>query len=248
MSHKRLWDGMLRLMGDRGINQTQLCERAHVSRSTLRKIREARMDPSFDILCRLSGPLGVHWSRLVELMYGDAEQDPVRSRRMRALDWGFVGPGEDRLVEWADTSPPEWCETVFEIGNTGSAPWVGFSLVNVNEPSDEDYWEPLRPWIPLGRVRDEDEWAKIPPKRYGLSDGDRAQALVLPGETTQVSLRFKTPVQRRSGMSRWCFVDAHKHLLYPQLDGMVVTAAPLGPKESVYIFAPWRLVPPGAHR
>lgn len=156
-----------------------------------------------------------------ELMYGDADADPMVASRLRPLDWEPVYPNATDRVTWENETAPTECETVVRLRNSGTLPWIGFSLVYIGECIVNDHVRFGRS-VQLGRLRDESEWANPAIRKLNLDEQDRDHPLLLPGEEEDVHLKFEPPVQEIAATRGWLFVDGRSVSLHPQMDVLLL--------------------------
>lgn len=196
MGQKALRDRIYELMRQRGMRQQDLVRISKRPRSTIEKLLRCEIaNPSIDLLRDIARALHVHYSDLVGHMYSDYRR-PIRAYGRTAkydkYDSAFIAD-----VTYPDNSAVasnQEFEKVWEIQNTGGFPWVGFRLVNTDDPAMPVYMQPSEREIALGRVES--------------------------GETTQIRVYLKAPGFAGSFISRWKLVDADGELVFPDKDGI----------------------------
>ena len=167
--------------------------------------------PTFKVLTALAGPLGVHWSRLAELMYGDPQGDPMHATRLRALDWEATEQDVADRVTWEEGAAPASCETVVRLRNCGTLPWVGFSLVYLGECILREKLE-FGEVVPLGRILNAEEWSRLvsTAKQAAVDRASRRR------RGSQVAIRA---TNHRIGVDTWMGLYGLKSvILHPQMD------------------------------
>lgn len=193
---------------ERGLSLSALSREAGVSRQTLYDLalNHAKL-PTLQTVVAISGVLGVHPMRLLQLIF---DVTPV----VRDRSTGAQKPGDRsafvRDVNYADGDlvlPGQRFVKTWEVQNVGSVPWVDRSLVCQDETltvllASGDQMELAPNLVPDARV---------------LAVPDAA-----PGALIQLSMGFTAPSAPATVLSYWKLVNADGSFSFPGARGVWV--------------------------
>lgn len=186
---------MKRRLGELDMSTIELSRQSGLSRKGVYNVLDGEVDATIDTLRRLSRPLRVHSSVLIGKLYSDYVR-PIHKRgrpeKYKYFDSGYVAD-----VNYPDNSQVatnQEFEKIWEIQNTGKEAWKDIFLVNTNDPTMPGYLKP--------------EYTSI------------SLPIVEPGQTIQITIKFKAPNLAGTVISRWKMFDSDGVMVFPDKEGI----------------------------